>query len=151
MPNFNQVILIGHLCRDIELKSIASGSQVGQFSIAINHKYKTAAGEAREEVTFVDCEAWGKTAENLARFHAKGDAVMLRGRLKQDNWEDKATGQKRSKLKVVVDDFTFVKTRGEFGDDRQPAAQPAQAGRPTTRPAPRATQHTPADDADIPF
>lgn len=148
MPNLNRVMLIGHLTRDIETRA-AGASTVGGFGLAINHKYKTAAGEQREEVTFVDCEAWGKTAETLAKYVGKGDPLYVEGRLKLDTWEDK-DGSKRSKMKVVVENFQFL---GGKKDDA-PAEPPARpASRPAARPAPsRApTNRPPMGEEDIPF
>lgn len=146
MPNFNQVILMGHLTRDVEIRSLQSGTSVAQFGIAHNHRWKSADGQQKDDVSFFDCEAWGKTGETIAQYHSKGDAIMVVGRLKQETWDDKETKAKRSKVKVVVESFTFVKTRGDGGQQQQ-AARPATS----TRPTPRAAQHTPADDADIPF
>lgn len=107
MPNHNRVTLIGHLTRDLEVRSIPSGTSVANFGLAINRKWKTQAGEQQEEVTFVDCEAWGKQADTLSQYVGKGDPLMVEGRLKLDQWESKE-GEKRSKLKVVVEQFQFL-------------------------------------------
>lgn len=108
--NLNKVFLMGNLTRDIELRA-AGSMHVGGFGLAVNRKFKTASGELREETTFVDCEAWGRTAEVMAQYLAKGRPVFIEGRLKLDQWEDK-DGGKRSKLKVVVENFQFVDSNG---------------------------------------
>src|SRR5688572_29785065 len=105
--NVNTVILAGHLTRDPELRSIASDKVVVHFSLAINRRYKSTEGEIKEESTFVDCEAWGRTAELIGQYLAKGSAAYVEGRLKLDNWQDKE-GKNRSRLKVVVDNVQFV-------------------------------------------
>jgi single-strand DNA-binding protein len=121
MANVNKVILIGNLTRDVELKQLPSGNPVAQIGLAINRKWKDKAGEDQEEVTFVDCEAWGKTAEIMAKYLAKGKPVYIEGRLKLDSWEK--DGEKRSKMKVVVESFQFLSS-GK-GDDAAPAEKPA--------------------------
>ena len=111
MANFNKVILMGNLTRDVELRAISSGQQLAKIGLAVNRNYTTASGEKREEVTFVDCEAWGKTAEVMAKYLAKGRPVMIEGRLKYDQWDDK-DGNKRSALRVVIETFQFVGAPG---------------------------------------
>ena len=101
-------MLMGNLTCDVEIKHTGSNTAVGNFGIAVNRKYKTQSGEQREEVTFVDCEAWGRTAEVMAQYLAKGRSVLIEGRLKLDQWEDRNGGGKRSKLSVVVENFQFV-------------------------------------------
>lgn len=117
MSNFNKVMLMGTLTRDIEVRSISSGTAVGQFGLAINRKYK-AGNEWKEEATFVDCEAWGKQAETMAQYLGKGRQVFIEGRLKLDQWDDKS-GQKRSKLKVVVEQFQFIGGKGDSQPKRE--------------------------------
>lgn len=123
MASFNKVILLGNLTRDIELRN-AGSTQVGNFGIALNRRFKTQSGEQREEVAFVECTAWGKTAEIMAQYLGKGRAVMLEGRLVQDVWEDKNGGGKRSKLSVVVESFQFVDS-GQGGGEKQSAGSDA--------------------------
>lgn len=105
--NVNTVILAGHLTRDPELRSIGNDKVVVHFSLAINRRFKSADGEIKEESTFVDCEAWGRTAELIGQYLAKGSAAYVEGRLKLDNWQDKE-GKNRQRLKVVVDNVQFV-------------------------------------------
>ncbi len=124
MANVNKVILIGNLTRDVDLKTLNSGASIAQIGLAINRKWKDKAGEDQEEVTFVDCEAWGKTAEIMAKYLSKGKPVFIDGRLKLDSWDDKESGQKRSKMKVVVESFQFLGS-GKGGDDAAPAEKPA--------------------------
>lgn len=104
----NIVIIMGNLTRDPELKHTGSNQAVANFSVAVNEKWTDKSGEKKERVAFIDCEAWGKTAENIAKFFQKGKPIIVEGRLKQETWDDKATGAKRSKLVVTVDTFHFV-------------------------------------------
>ncbi len=108
MASFNKVMLMGNLTRDVEIRHTPSNTAVGNFGLAVNRKYKTQSGEQREEVTFVDCEAWGRTAEVMAQYLGRGRPVFIEGRLKLDQWEDKNGGGKRSKLSVVVENFQFI-------------------------------------------
>ena len=114
MASFNQVILLGNLTRDVELKHTPSNQAVANIGLAMNRQYQTRDGERREETTFVDCEAWGRQAEVMAQYLSKGRPVFIQGRLKLDTWQDQQ-GQKRSKLKVVVENFQFVGGRDGGG------------------------------------
>ncbi len=115
MASFNKVMLMGNLTRDIEIRHTSGNSSVGNFGLAVNRKFKTKSGEAREEVTFIDCEAWGRTAEVMAQYLSKGRPVFIEGRLKLDQWEDRNGGGKRSKLSVVVENFQFINS-GQGGE-----------------------------------
>ncbi len=115
MPNLNKVMLMGNITRDIELRTINSGTQVAQIGLAINRRWTGQDGERREETTFVDCEAWGKQAEVMHKYLAKGRPVYIEGRLKLDQWDDKETGQKRSKMRVVVEAFEFIDSGNRQG------------------------------------
>ncbi len=110
MPNLNKVMLMGNLTRDVELRHTANNTAIAKFGLAVNRRWKSPEGEQREEVTFVDCEAFGRTAEVLSQYLAKGRPVFLEGRLKLDQWEDKE-GQKRSKMLVVVEGFQFIDSK----------------------------------------
>ncbi len=114
MANFNKVLLVGNLTRDPELKHTTSNQAVAQIGLAVNRQFNTKDGEKREETTFVDCEAWGRTAEVMCQYLSKGRPVLVEGRLKLDQWQDK-DGNNRSKLKVVVENFQFLGGRGEGG------------------------------------
>ena len=111
MPSYNKVLLMGNLTRDVQIKSTSGGQSVADIAIAVNRKFKTKDGQDREEVTYVDCECWGPRAEVIAKYFSKGKPIFVEGRLKLDSWEDK-DGQKRSKMRVVIDDFQFVEGRG---------------------------------------
>jgi single-strand DNA-binding protein len=113
MANVNVVILAGNLTADPELKFTPSGTAVAQLRMAINRRFKDSrSNEMREETTFVDVELWGRSAETAKEYLHKGRPVMIEGRLKLDQWEDRGTGQKRSKLKVVADRFHFLGSSG---------------------------------------
>lgn len=108
MASFNKVILLGNLTRDPQLKYLPSQMAVVEFSLACNRKFRTAAGEDREEVAFIDCTAFGRGAEVINQYCQKGRPLFVEGRLKYDTWEDKQGGGKRSKLSVVVDNFQLL-------------------------------------------
>src|SRR5690606_12075777 len=128
MPNYNKVLLMGNLTRDVELKYTPSNMAVANIGLAINRRYKGKDGELKEETTFVDCEAWGYTAENMAKFFSKGRPIFIEGRLKLDTWQDK-DGSNRSKLKVVIEAFEFVDSKsGSNSGSRPAAAHAASAG-----------------------
>lgn len=149
MSSFNQVILLANLTRDPQTKTLPSQTTVTEFGVAMNRKFKTQSGEEREEVTFVDVAAFGKTGELIAQYFTKGKPILLQGRLKFDSWEK--DGQKRSKLSVVVDAFQFVGGRdgGGNGDggERQPSsARPQPARQAATQPIPEAPTDFKEDD-----
>jgi len=171
MASFNQVILLGNLTRDPQLKYLPSQTAVAEFGIACNRKFKTATGEDREEVTFVDCAAFGKVGEIINQYFTKGKPIFVHGRLKYDSWEDKQGGGKRSRITVVVENFQFIGGRegggggappvsdgGEFdqGNSRPPAQRP-QPQRPQSRPQNAAAPEQPFSEEqqfkedDIPF
>src|SRR3982751_5658032 len=108
MASFNKVILMGNLTRDPQLKYLPSQMAVVEFGLAMNRKFRTQAGEDREEVTFIDCSAFGKTGELINQYFTKGKPIFIQGRLKYDSWDDKNGGGKRSKVTVVVDNFQFI-------------------------------------------
>jgi len=112
--SFNKVLLLGNLTRDPELKHLPSEQAVANIGLAVNRRFKTREGESREETTFVDCEAWGRTGEVMARYLTKGSPVFVEGRLQLDQWQDQQ-GNNRSKLKVVVETFQFVDSKGGGG------------------------------------
>ncbi|MBS0196752.1 MAG: single-stranded DNA-binding protein [Planctomycetes bacterium] len=159
MASYNKVLLMGNLTRDVELRTIGSGNTVGRIGLAVNRHYTTQSGEKREETTFVDCEAWGRTAETMAKYLSKGRPVFIEGRLKLDQWEDKKDGTKKSKLSVVIDNFQFIDSRGGGqgggqggsggeGWSRGGAPQPA-GGSASDMPPDDGGQMAPGDD--IPF
>lgn len=108
MASFNKVILIGNLTRDVEVRYLANGTAVSEVSLAVNESYKKQDGSKVENTVFVECTLWGKTAELAGQYLAKGKSVMFEGRLKLDQWDDKETGKKRSKLGVTVESMQFL-------------------------------------------
>jgi single-strand DNA-binding protein len=107
--------MIGNLTRDPQLKYLPSQMAVAEFGMAVNHKFKTASGEQREEVCFIDCSAFGKQAEVINQYCQKGKPLLVEGRLKYETWEDKQGGGKRSKHKIMIDSFQFLGGRQEGG------------------------------------
>ncbi|MEM9373538.1 MAG: single-stranded DNA-binding protein [Planctomycetota bacterium] len=115
MPgSFNKVILMGNLTRDVEVRSLPSGMTVAQFSLAVNERYKDRDGNWVDRANFIDCEMFGNRAEAFAKYLSKGSPAFIEGKLRLDQWQDKE-GNKRSKLKVVADNFEFVGGRGDSG------------------------------------
>lgn len=122
--SFNQVILMGNLTRDPELRQIPSGQSVCSFSLALNRSYKAGDGEWQEVTDYVDIVAWGPLGERVAQYVTKGRPVLVNGRLQSRSWEQE--GKKRSKVEVVAQDVTFLGSRGgggESGGDYTPTAE----------------------------
>lgn len=149
MASLNKVLLIGNLTRDPEVRMMSSGRPVCNFGLALNRNYKDAEGNKKEEVTFVDVECFGPRAEAVGRFFSKGRAIFVEGRLKLDQWETKE-GEKRSAIRVVLDNFEFVdagKSDGHTTSD-----QSNRPVTPTEKPKPQ--ESLPDDngfDEDVPF
>lgn len=146
--SLNSVHLLGNVTRDIDLRYLPSGSAVAELGLAVNRVYSTNEGERREEVTFVDVSVFGRQAEIAGEYLRKGSQVLIQGRLSLDVWDDKQTGQKRSKLKVVCERLHLVGGKRDDqgqGQSERPASRPAErsAARSTGRPAPPA--RPPAD------
>ncbi len=118
MFNLNKVMLAGNLTRDPQVRFLSNEQAVANFGIAINRRFKGNDGQVKEEVTFVDIETWGRTAELAGQFLTKGKLVYLEGRLKLDKW-DEADGSKRSKLKVVADSIQFLSPKSDGGSRSQ--------------------------------
>ena len=108
MRGFSKAIITGNLTRDPELRTTPNGASVCSFSVAVNRVYKDSNGEQKEDVSFIDCSAWGKLGEMINQYAKKGSGVLVSGRLDQRSWEDKTTGQKRSRVEIVVEDFNFT-------------------------------------------
>lgn len=157
MANFNKVILAGNLTRDPELRYSPKGSAIADIGLAINRSWKSETGETKEEVTFVDVAAYGRTAEVIAQYLRKGRPVLIEGRLKLDTWEDKQTNQKKSKLRVVCESFQFIDSnRGPEGSgapaSAAPGGVPAARVRPPSAPAGNApASDEPPPEDDVPF
>lgn len=163
MPSLNKVLLMGNLTRDPELRVTPKGTSICQFSLAINRQFKMESGESREEVIYVDVEAWGKQGETIAKYVTKGRPLYVEGRLRLDQWEDKNTKEKRSRMKVVLEQFQFLgdgrgggaggggasAPAGEFdqtgGSSPERHAPPPRAGSPAK---PAAQENL---DEDVPF
>ncbi len=155
MASFNKVILAGNLTRDPELRYTPKGTAVANFSLAVNRTWKSESGESKEEVSFISVEAFGRQAEVIAQYMRKGRPLLIEGRLKQDTWEDKNTHQKQSKLKVVLEGFTFIDSNRTEGGappsdaPRRPAADHTAA--PAKPSAPSDAEAPGAEDDDVPF
>jgi len=146
MSSFNKVILMGNLTRDPELKYTPKGTAVAKFGLAVNRVWRTETGEKKEEVTFVDVDVFGKTAESVSQYMRKGSPLFLEGRLKLDSWEDKQTGQKRSKLGVVADKVQFL--GGGQKQDKEP--EPTSKIDPNDDPGAKKPVKVTEED-DVPF
>jgi len=125
--SINITLIGGNITRDIEIRTIATGTAVADFSIAVNEKY----GE-KESVHFFEITAWGKTAEFVSKYFKKGDPILIEGRLNQETWKDKVTGDNRSKIKITAEQVNFM--GGKRNDQSTDTSAP-----------------TPADDDDVPF
>ena len=132
MRGFSKAIITGNLTRDPELRSTPNGASVCSFSVAVNRVYRDSNGEQKEDVSFIDCSAWGKLGEMIGQYAKKGSSVLVSGRLDQRSWEDKNSGQKRSRVEVVVEDFNFLSNSQERGGAKADgAAEPADEVVPT--------------------
>ena len=177
MANLNKVMLIGNLTRDPEVKYTPKGTAIAELGLAINRNYTTESGEKREETTFVDVEMWGRLAEIAGEYLKKGRSVFIEGRLKLDTWDDKQTGQKRSKMRVVGEGMQMLGSReggggggggagggsgggGSYeeadsvGQQSKPSGFQKKPSAPPPRPQPKAPDpdlDAPADEDDVPF
>jgi single-strand DNA-binding protein len=159
MPSLNKVFLMGNLTRDPELRVTPKGTPICQFGLAINRKFKLESGESREEVIFVDIEAWGRQGETIAKYCTKGRPLFVEGRLKLDQWEDKNTKEKKSKMRVVLEQFEFLGDgRGGGGGPSSPSGEYEQSGGAAPdrhAPPARSAAAKPASpenlDEDVPF
>lgn len=114
MRGFSKAIITGNLTRDPELRNTPSGASVCSFSVAVNRVYRDASGEQKEDVSFIDCSAWGKLAEMISQYAKKGTGVLVSGRLDQRSFEGK-DGVRRSRVEIVVEDFNFTGAARENG------------------------------------
>jgi single-strand DNA-binding protein len=150
MANFNKVMLMGNVTRDIELRYTPKGTAVADITVATNRVRTGDGGEKIEEATFVDVTLWGRTAEIAHQYCGKGKPLFIEGRLQQEKWVDKSTGQNRSKLKVVADNIQLMGSPGggSGGGGQQSqgsAAAHGQGGSPAQGGAPE------EEGDDIPF
>lgn len=146
--SLNKVLVAGNLTRDPQVKFFANERALADFSIACNRRYKGGDGQWKDEVTYIDIEAWGRTAELVGQYLTKGRSCFVEGRLRLDSWEDKQSGARRSKLKVVADNVQFLGGRGEGGPSEGGAPAPAPAAE---RPAPSQEAPPAYDDDEPPF
>jgi single-strand DNA-binding protein len=152
MASYNKVILVGNLTRDPELRYTPKGVAIAKLGLAVNRVWKTETGESKEEVTFIDIDAFSKQAETIAQYLKKGSPLLVEGRLRLDQWDDKQTGQKRSKLGVVLEAFQFL-GGGNRADGAAPAGARAAAAPAAATAAPAAAEAEPAapEEDDVPF
>ena len=152
MASFNKVILAGNLTRDPELRYTPKGTAVARITLAVNRTY-TVEGEKKEEVSFVDVDVWGRQAEVISQYMKKGRPLLVEGRLKQDTWEDKNTKQKQSKLKVVLESFSFIDSnRGDSGGGGSSEAPRSRPAATSPAPAPEGGEaDAPPEGDDVPF
>ncbi len=169
MASLNKVMIIGNLTRDPEIRYTPKGTAVAEIGVAVNRRYTADNGEKREETTFVDVTLWGRTAELAGEYLKKGRSVYIEGRLQLDSWDDKQTGQKRSKLRVVCEEMQFLGGRegggggggggGDYEARESREARPTQrssyggggGGRPSAPPKPPMDPDLDVEGDDIPF
>jgi len=159
MANLNKVMLIGNITRDPELKYTPKGTAVTDIGLAVNRVFTADNGEKRDETTFIDVTLWGRTAEVVNQYCKKGSPIFIEGRLQLDTWDDKQTGQKRSKLRVVGEGIQLLGARqggsapAHHGDDEPPRRQSSHPAQPSRSQPPQQQRHDhdlPPDD-DVPF
>jgi single-strand DNA-binding protein len=152
MDRFNKVIMLGNLTRDPEVRYTPKGSAVCDLGIAVNRVYTTEGGERREEVTFVDVVLWARLAEIAGEYLRKGRPVFIEGRLQMDTWDDKQTGQKRTKLRVVGESMQLLGSRpgGAAGETAEEDRAGTSAGSKTAA-SPKPARPTEREDDEIPF
>lgn len=149
MASFNKVILVGNLTRDPELRYTPKGTAIAKIGLAVNRNWTSESGEKKEEVTFVDVDIFGRTAENVGQYMRKGRPILIEGRLRLDQWDDKQTGQKRSRLGVVAETVQFL---GSPTGGNDSGAAPRSRPAPTSAPAPEPVEGDgPPESDDVPF
>ena len=152
MASFNKVILVGNLTRDPELRYTPKGLAIAKIGVAVNRRWTSESGEQRDETTFVDVDAFGKQAETIGQYLKKGRPILIEGRLRLDQWDDKQTGQKRSRLGVVAESVQFL---GSPTGGNASGETPAPTARPAPGAAPAASEpaegDAPPEGDDVPF
>ena len=150
MASFNKVILMGNLTRDPELRYTPKGTAIARFGLAVNRTWKSETGETKEEVLFVDIDAFSRQAETIGQYLKKGSPVLVEGRLRMDTWDDKQTNQKRTKILVTAENVRFLGSgQPREGGAPEPARRPAAVAAPSA-PAETPTEEPPPED-DVPF
>jgi single-strand DNA-binding protein len=153
MASVNKVFLVGNLTRDPELRRLPNGTAVTELGLAVNNSYTTKDGEKKEDTLFVDVTVWAGQAENAVQYLKKGSPVHIEGALKMDSWEDKTSGERRTKLKVQADRVQFL-NGGKGRDNDEEEASPKAVDKPKTTRKPRVTASVAVeneDDNDVPF
>ncbi|MBQ6313474.1 single-stranded DNA-binding protein [Candidatus Saccharibacteria bacterium] len=145
MRGFSKAIITGNITRDPELRTTPNGASVCSFSVAVNRVYRDSNGEQKEDVSFIDCSAWGKLGEMINQYAKKGSGVLVSGRLDQRSWEDKTSGQKRSRVEIVVEDFNFTGAARDNGGSNVPSMNESPADIPDDIPDEE------IDLSDVPF
>lgn len=149
MASFNKVMVMGNLTRDPQIRFTPSKTAVAELGIAVTRKwFDKQANEKKEETTFIDVTLWGKTAELAGEYLSKGSGVFIEGRLQLDSWQDKTSGEKRQKLKVVGETMQFV---GAKSGDKKAGGKPAAQQQQREEPAPDPTFAADIPDDDVPF
>ena len=144
---FNKVILLGNLTADPELRTTPNGQNVTSFSLAINRTWNSANGARQEETSFINCTAWGRTGETIAKYVQKGRQLLVSGRLQQRTWQDKDTGKNRSAIDVIVEEFSFVSDGSRGGGSSSSSSASAK----TNEPVIDEISDDPIELSDIPF
>ena len=144
---FNKVVLLGNLTADPELRTTTGGQNVASFTIAISRTWNNAQGEKQEETSFINCTAWGRTGETIAKYVQKGRQLLVSGRLQQRTWQDKDTGKNRSAIDIIVEEFSFVSDGSRGGGSSSSSSASAK----TNEPVIDEISDDPIDLSDIPF
>ena len=158
MRGFSKAIIAGNVTRDPEMRATPSGAQACNFTIAVNRTFRGGDGEQQEQTSFIDCVAWGRSGETIAQYVKKGSGLIVSGRSEQRSWEDKTSGQKRSRVEIVVDDFSFVGGGDGANGGSRGGSSSYSSSRSSAKPAASeevVPDDMPDDDAinldDIPF
>ena len=158
MRGFSKAIVAGNVTRDPEMRATPSGAQACNFTIAVNRSFRGSDGEQQDQTSFIDCVAWGRSGETIAQYVKKGSGLIVSGRIEQRSWEDKTSGQRRSRVEIIVDDFSFVGGGDSAGGSRGGSSS-YSGSRSSAKPAAAeeevVPEDVPEDDAinldDIPF
>lgn len=152
MRGFSKAIITGNLTRDPELRTIPNGANVCSFSVAVNRTYKDASGEQREDVSYIDCSAWGRLGEMINQYAKKGSGVLVSGRLDQRSFEGK-DGVKRSRVEIVVEDFNFIGPSNRDGGNSNFGGSSMSAGASSDAPSdiPDDVPEEEIDLSEVPF
>jgi len=148
---FNKVILMGNLTRDVEMRTTPSGQSVANFSLAVSRSWKGQDGQQQEQTSFINCVAWGKPGEIIAQYVGKGSPLLVSGRLDQRSWEDKESGQKRSTVEVIVEDFNFIGGGSGAGGAHNASSSSSSQGKKPADVSADDIDDKPIDLSEIPF